>query len=169
MLAKWRRRSAYERTNPERFSAADHAARVRATYAEEICAFERHPEVWFEWSQWELVHGGSAAAFSSVVTTTPGGGAAPASSSSAAAGGGGGGSGGSSSPAAMMAAAKAGEFRSGGNAIRAVAVLTLGMESLPDSALLGQAQAEILERFLGSSSSGKGKAAGTASDTGGGA
>jgi len=55
---------------------------------------------------------------------------------------------GSASSAALIAPAKAGDLKSGGNALRAVAVLTLGMESLPDSALLAQAQAEILERFL---------------------
>eukprot|EP00985_Skeletonema_marinoi_P014296 scaffold7222_cov97-Skeletonema_marinoi.AAC.3 len=35
VLSKWRRRAAYERTNPERLSATDHASRVRASYSEE--------------------------------------------------------------------------------------------------------------------------------------
>lgn len=55
VLSKWRRRSAYERTNPERLSPSDLASRVRATYREVCCAFMRHPEVWHEWSQWELL------------------------------------------------------------------------------------------------------------------
>ena len=136
VLSKWRRRAGYERTNPERLNAAEHAARVRASYCEEACAFARHPEVWFEWSQWELLHGSSIAAMS----TAPTGPVAPSNP---------GGGGGGASSAALIAPAKAGDLKSGGNAIRAVAVLTLGMESLPDSALLAQAQAEILERHLG--------------------
>eukprot|EP00580_Thalassiosira_gravida_P013440 CAMPEP_0201682520 /NCGR_PEP_ID=MMETSP0494-20130426/51659_1 /ASSEMBLY_ACC=CAM_ASM_000839 /TAXON_ID=420259 /ORGANISM="Thalassiosira gravida, Strain GMp14c1" /LENGTH=1348 /DNA_ID=CAMNT_0048166279 /DNA_START=15 /DNA_END=4061 /DNA_ORIENTATION=- len=135
VLSKWRRRSGYERTNPERLPASDHASRVRAGYAEEACVFARHPEVWFEWSQWELLHGGSSAATGS---SSSGGAAA-----SAAAGGGA-----NSVSAALIAPANAGDWLSGGNAIRAVAVLTMGMESLPDSALLAQAQAEILERHV---------------------
>ena len=134
VLSKWRRRAGYERTNPERLSAADHASRVRASYCEEVCAFARHPEVWYEWSQWEFLHGGSVAA-------------STASNSSNATGTQSSNQGASS--AALIAAAKAGDVKSGGNAIRAVAVLGLGMESLPDSALLAQAQAEILERHLG--------------------
>ena len=57
--------------------------------------------------------------------------------------------GGSVSSAILIAPAKAGDVKSGGNAIRALAVLTLGMESLPDCALLAQAQADILEKHLG--------------------
>ncbi|KAK1744823.1 RNA cleavage stimulation factor [Skeletonema marinoi] len=121
VLSKWRRRAAYERTNPERLSATDHASRVRASYSEEVCAFARHPEVWYEWSQWELLHD-----------------AQPSNQGTAS--------------AALITPAKAGDAKSGGNAIRAVAVLGLGMESLPDSALLAQAQAEILERHLGGES-----------------
>lgn len=136
ILSKWRRRVGYERTNPERLSSSDHAARVRASYCEEVCAFARHPEVWYEWSQWELLHGGSTAAAAS----------APANGAPAAAGG----PGGSAASAALIAPAKAGEWRSGGNAIRAIAVLSLGMESLPDSAFLAEGQADILERHLGS-------------------
>mmetsp|Transcript_37968 Transcript_37968/g.81124 ORF Transcript_37968/g.81124 Transcript_37968/m.81124 type:complete len:1355 (+) Transcript_37968:106-4170(+) len=137
VLSRWRRRSGYERTNPERLPASDHAMRVRAGYMEEVCAFARHPEVWFEWSQWELLHGGSSAA------------AAGSSSSGGAVAGGAAAAGGSNASAALIAPATAGEWRSGGNAIRAMAVLSLGMESLPDSALLALAQAEILERHLG--------------------
>mmetsp|Transcript_1541 Transcript_1541/g.2821 ORF Transcript_1541/g.2821 Transcript_1541/m.2821 type:complete len:1330 (-) Transcript_1541:273-4262(-) len=129
ILSKWRRRSGYERTNPERLPASDHASKVRATYREEACAFARHPEVWFEWGMWELLHGAAAAGSAS--------GAADAS-------------------AALIAPAKAGDWKSGGNAIRAVAVLSLGMESLPDCALLAQAQAEILERHLSGSGGGAG-------------
>ena len=124
-LSKWRRRAAYERTNPERLNSSDFAMHVRASYCEEACAFARHPEVWFEWSQWELLHGSSTASSGSDTN----------------------GQGGNAS-AALIAPAKAGEWKSGGNALRAVAVLSLGMECLPDCALLAQAQAEILERHL---------------------
>ena len=133
VLSKWRRRAAYERTNPERLSATDHASRVRASYSEEVCAFARHPEVWYEWSQWELLHGGSVAA-STVSNSANTSDAQPSNQGTAS--------------AALITPAKAGDAKSGGNAIRAVAVLGLGMESLPDSALLAQAQAEILERHL---------------------
>jgi len=129
-LSKWRKRAAYERTNPERLSASDFAMRVRASYCEEICAFARHPEVWFEWSQWELLHGSSTASSS---TDTPGQG--------------------SNASAALIVPAKAGEWKSGGNGLRAVSVLSLGMECLPDCALLAEAQAEILERHLPTSTS----------------
>ena len=60
-LSKWRRRAAYERTNPERLNSSDFAMHVRASYCEEACAFARHPEVWFELSQWELLHSSSTA------------------------------------------------------------------------------------------------------------
>ncbi|KAL9181328.1 hypothetical protein ACHAXT_010133 [Thalassiosira profunda] len=130
ILSKWRRRAAYERTNPERLSASDHAARVRASYAEEVCVFARHPEVWHEWSAWELLHGSS--------TDGPAGGSDSAAS------------------AALIEPATAGEWNSGGNALRAAAVLGLGMESLPDCALLAQAQAEILERYLASAKDAEG-------------
>lgn len=121
-LSKWRRRAAYERTNPERLNSSDFAMRVRSSYVEEVCAFARHPEVWYEWSQWELLHGGSTAATSAASNAM-----APAKTV--------GGSG--------------GEGKVGvGNALRAVAVLSLGMESLPDCALLALAQAEILERHF---------------------
>ena len=49
--------------------------------------------------------------------------------------------------AALIAPTKAGGWKSRGNATRAMAVLSLGMESLPDCVLLAQAQAEILERL----------------------
>ncbi|KAL7486418.1 hypothetical protein ACHAW6_012020 [Cyclotella cf. meneghiniana] len=136
LLSKWRRRAAYERTNPERLNSSDLVDRVRVGYCEEACAFARHPEVWYEWSQWELLHGSSVAASVAVTSgqqaaTTPTGGNINISS------------------AMLIAPAIAGNLKSGGNAIRALAVLTLGMESLPDSALLAQAQADILERHLG--------------------
>ncbi len=129
-LSKWRRRAAYERTNPERLNSSDFAMRVRSSYSEEVCAFARHPEVWYEWSQWELLHGGSTAA---------------SAASNAIA------------PAKTVGVGGSGEGKSGiGNAHRAVAVLSLGMESLPDCALLALAQAEILEQhFCGSTTSGK--------------
>jgi len=55
MLAKWQRRCAYERTNPERLSPADLCDRVRLVYKEFVSCFMRHVEVWHEWSTWELL------------------------------------------------------------------------------------------------------------------
>ena len=135
ILSKWRRRAAYERTNPERLNSSDLIARVRTGYTEAACAFARHPEVWYEWSQWELLHGNSIAAS---VSTTPGQQNAPTSNAA-----------GGVLSALLIAPAKAGDLKTGGNAIRALAVLTLGMECLPDCALLAQARADILERHLG--------------------
>jgi len=54
LLAKWKRRCAYERTNPERLSNSDLAIRVRQCFKDTICAFMRHIEVWHEWCMWEL-------------------------------------------------------------------------------------------------------------------
>ena len=144
-LSRWRRRAAYERTNPERLSSSELAMRVRASFAEEVCAFARHPEVWYEWSQWELLHGGSTAASSSTTTVAVSNGV-----NGAAISGGGGTS--AASSAALIAPVVAGEWKSGGNALRAIAVLTLGMEMLSDCALLAVAQAEILERHLSGTS-----------------
>jgi hypothetical protein len=144
-LSRWRRRAAYERTNPERLNSSELAMRVRASFAEEVCAFARHPEVWYEWSQWELLHGGSTAASSNVTTVTVSNGV-----NGTAIFGRGGTS--SASSAALIAPLVAGEWKSGGNALRAIAVLTLGMEMLSDCALLAVAQAEILERHLGGTS-----------------
>ena len=132
VLSKWRRRAAYERTNPERLNSTDLIARVRTGYTEAACAFTRHPEVWYEWSQWELLHGNSIAAS---VSTTPGQQNTPTSNAA-----------GGVLSALLIAPAKAGNLKTGGNAIRALAVLTLGMECLPDCALLAQAQADILEK-----------------------
>ena len=87
----------------------------------------RHPEVWFQWGKWELLHGAAAAGSAS--------GAADA-------------------LAVLIAAAKARGWKSRGNDTWAVAVLSLGMESLPDCVLLAQAQAEILERHLSGSGGG---------------
>lgn len=62
LLTKWKRRSAYERTNPERLSASDLTTRIRQYYKDTVCCFMRHIEIWHEWSMWELmnVQGGSA-------------------------------------------------------------------------------------------------------------
>ena len=54
LLAKWQKRCAYERTNPERLSAADLSERIRLVYKEFVSCFMRHVEVWNEWSTWEL-------------------------------------------------------------------------------------------------------------------
>eukprot|EP00934_Nitzschia_sp_Nitz4_P003098 Nitzschia sp. Nitz4//scaffold85_size83877//64780//67728//NITZ4_005238-RA/size83877-processed-gene-0.144-mRNA-1//-1//CDS//3329559164//3088//frame0 len=59
-LQVWKRRVAYERTNPERVSASEAQLRIRAVYKEFICAWTQHPEVWHMWSMWEETtgHGG---------------------------------------------------------------------------------------------------------------
>ena len=54
ILTKWKRRCAYERTNPERLTPAELTQRVRQSYKDAICAFMRHVEVWHEWCTWEL-------------------------------------------------------------------------------------------------------------------
>jgi len=62
LLAKWKRRCGYERTNPERLSAADLTVRIRQCYKDTVCCFMRHIEVWHEWSTWELLNAGGAGA-----------------------------------------------------------------------------------------------------------
>ena len=136
ILSHWRRRLGYERTNPERLANADFDSRVRSSYNEEACLFARHPEVWYEWSQWELLHG----------STNPENGA-PRDSS-------------------LVAPMKVGNLNTGGNAIRAVAVLSLGMQLLPDCALLALAQCEILERFIGMTQDDKPSSAGVETPAG---
>ena len=54
ILAKFRARCAYERTNPERKSGMNKEM-VRQVYKEMVSAFMRHPEVWHEWAMWELL------------------------------------------------------------------------------------------------------------------
>jgi len=58
VLAKWKRRCGYERTNPERLLPAELTLRVRQAYKDAICAFMRHVEIWHEWSSWELYNSG---------------------------------------------------------------------------------------------------------------
>jgi hypothetical protein len=68
LLTKWKRRCAYERTNPERLSGGELTARIRQCYKDSVCCFMRHIEVWHEWSTWEFVNaGGSGAASSGTV------------------------------------------------------------------------------------------------------
>ncbi|GFH44969.1 hypothetical protein CTEN210_01443 [Chaetoceros tenuissimus] len=62
LLAKWKRRNGYERTNPERLSPADLTIRIRQCYKDTVCCFMRHIEVWHEWSTWELLNPGAAGA-----------------------------------------------------------------------------------------------------------
>lgn len=61
LLAKWKRRCGYERTNPERLLPAELTVRVRQCYKDAICCFMRHVEVWHEWSTWELLNTGTGA------------------------------------------------------------------------------------------------------------
>ncbi|KAG7361484.1 SURF1 family protein [Nitzschia inconspicua] len=92
-LTEWKKRCAFERTNPERLtSQQDLAHRVRQSYKEMLCVLTLYPEAWHMWSMWEDT--------------------LPLSSSE-------------------------------GN--RAVAVLQLGQECIPDSGLLAQAQAQLME------------------------
>jgi|AntRauTorckE5430_2_1112549.scaffolds.fasta_scaffold00204_14 hypothetical protein len=58
LLAKWKRRCGYERSNPERLSTADLTIRIRQCYKDTVCCFMRHIEVWHEWSTWELLNAG---------------------------------------------------------------------------------------------------------------
>lgn len=53
-LALWKKRAAYERTNPERLSPTDLGQRIRQAFKEMACVLTRHPEVWHMWSMWEL-------------------------------------------------------------------------------------------------------------------
>ena len=69
LLSKWKRRCAYERTNPERLSNADLAIRVRQCFKDTICAFMRHIEVWHEWSMWELHTSAGGASSSSAAAS----------------------------------------------------------------------------------------------------
>ena len=59
LLTMWKKRSSYERTNPERLSAAEMVQRVRQGYKEMACALTRHPEVWHMWAMWELLRPGA--------------------------------------------------------------------------------------------------------------
>ena len=69
VLAKFRARCAYERTNPER-KAKMNKSMVRQVYKEMICAFMRHPEVWHEWAMWELLTTEDASATAISVANT---------------------------------------------------------------------------------------------------
>ena len=53
LLHRWKKRCAYERTNPERLNTSGLAQRVRQVYKDCICVLARHPEVWHEWASWE--------------------------------------------------------------------------------------------------------------------
>jgi hypothetical protein len=53
-LILWKKRCAYERTNPERLSLPQELAhRIRQAYKEMICVLTLYPEVWHMWSTWE--------------------------------------------------------------------------------------------------------------------
>ena len=59
LLSLWKKRSSYERTNPERLTAGELVQRVRQAYREMACALTRHPEVWHMWGMWELLRTGA--------------------------------------------------------------------------------------------------------------
>jgi hypothetical protein len=95
-LTKWKKRCAFERTNPERLTSPQELAhRVRQAYKEMICVLTLYPEAWHMWSAWEDT-------------------VSPSASSSE-------------------------------SSNRAIAVLELGEGYIPDSALLAQAHAELVE------------------------
>ena len=52
-LQLWKKRCAYERTNPERLNPGELIIRVRQAYKEMACVLTKHPEVWHMWSMWE--------------------------------------------------------------------------------------------------------------------
>jgi hypothetical protein len=53
-LMLWKKRCAYERTNPERLSHPQELAhRIRQAYKEMACVLTLYPEVWHMWSAWE--------------------------------------------------------------------------------------------------------------------
>jgi Pre-mRNA 3''-end processing (cleavage and polyadenylation) factor len=60
LLTKWKRRCAYERTNPERLNASELTTRIRQYYKDATCCFLRHIEIWHEWSSWELLNVGGS-------------------------------------------------------------------------------------------------------------
>ena len=55
LLALWKKRCSYERTNPERLSGGELTQRIRYAYKEMMCVLMRHPECWHMWSSWELM------------------------------------------------------------------------------------------------------------------
>ena len=53
-LMLWKKRCAYERTNPERLTHPQELAhRIRQAYKEMACVLTLYPEVWHMWSSWE--------------------------------------------------------------------------------------------------------------------
>ena len=53
-LIMWKKRCAYERTNPERLTHPQELAhRIRQAYKEMACVLTLYPEVWHMWSTWE--------------------------------------------------------------------------------------------------------------------
>ncbi len=67
-LSRWCRRRGYKHTNPECLNLLELAIQVSANYSK-----KRHPEVWYKWSQWELLHGGSTVAVSASSAAGPNG------------------------------------------------------------------------------------------------
>ncbi|OEU10200.1 hypothetical protein FRACYDRAFT_264007 [Fragilariopsis cylindrus CCMP1102] len=67
-LNLWKKRCAYERTNPERLTNPQELAhRIRQAYKEMVCVLTLYPEVWHMWSTWE----DTLATSTAVPTTTP--------------------------------------------------------------------------------------------------
>ena len=58
LLLRWKKRCAYERTNPERLTSSGLGQRIRQAYKDYVCVLTRHPEAWHEWASWE--NGGSS-------------------------------------------------------------------------------------------------------------
>jgi hypothetical protein len=55
LLSMWKKRCAYERTNPERLGQEELMRRIRQAYKDFVCTCTRHPEAWHMWSTWELL------------------------------------------------------------------------------------------------------------------
>jgi hypothetical protein len=58
-LTLWKKRTSYERNNPERLATADLVQRVRQAFKEMACVMTRYPEVWHMWGMWELLRTGA--------------------------------------------------------------------------------------------------------------
>jgi Suppressor of forked protein (Suf) len=59
LLSLWKKRCAYERTNPERLGQDELIHRIRQAYKDFVCTFTLYPEAWHTWSTWELLQTGT--------------------------------------------------------------------------------------------------------------
>ena len=118
VLSQWKKRCAYERTNPERLSMSDLTIRIRQCYKDAVCEYMRHIEVWHEWSTWEL-HNSSSSTSATVTTSSSG----------------------------AMNGDSDGITGKKRSVQMAIAVLKLGQEHIPDSTLLAWTHAQTVEEL----------------------